>query len=134
MSLERLWAGWRSDFVRAMPQTASFYGWIGLPVNLRGLDFDRLATATEQHEGVQILVVEGNIVNDSRKLADIPRLRFAVLNAARQEIYSWTAVAPRPMLAPGEAMAFRTRLASPPPDTHEVLVRFITRSDIVSEH
>jgi predicted Zn finger-like uncharacterized protein len=126
--------GWRSDFVRAMPQTASFYSWIGLPVNLRGLDFDRLATATEQHEGVPILVVEGNIVNDSRKLADIPRLRFAVLNAARQEIYSWTAVAPRPMLAPGEAMAFRTRLASPPPDTHEVLVRFITRSDIVSEH
>ncbi len=59
--------GWRADFVRAMPQTASFYAWIGLPVNLRGLDFDSLTTATEQHEGVPILVVEGNIVNDTSK-------------------------------------------------------------------
>jgi predicted Zn finger-like uncharacterized protein len=126
--------GWRSDLVRAMPQTASFYAWLGLPVNLRGLDFDALATSTEQHEGVPILVVEGNIVNDSRKLADVPRLRFAVLNAARQEIYSWTAVAPRPMLAPGEATGFRTRLASPPPDAHNVLVRFVTRYDVVSGH
>ena len=124
--------GWRSDFVRALPQTASFYAFIGLPVNLRGLDFDDLATPTEQHEGVPILVVEGSIVNTARKLADVPRLRFSVRNAARQEIYSWTAVAPRPLLASGEALAFRTRLASPPPDAHDVLVRFVTRYDILS--
>ena len=40
---------------------------IGLPVNLRGLDFDRLATTTEQHEGVPILVVGGDIVNDDQQ-------------------------------------------------------------------
>ena len=26
--------GWRSDFVRFMPQTASFYAAIGMPVNI----------------------------------------------------------------------------------------------------
>ena len=39
----------------------------GLPVNLRGLDFDGVATTTEQHEGVPILVVQGNIVNERRQ-------------------------------------------------------------------
>jgi predicted Zn finger-like uncharacterized protein len=124
--------GWRTDFVRAMPQTASFYALIGMPVNLRGLDFDNLATATEQHEGVPILVVEGNIVNDTNKAADVPHVRFAVRNAARQEIYSWSAVPSRTILPPGEAVAFRSRLASPPPDAHDVLVRFVNRYDILN--
>jgi len=123
---------WRADFVRAMPQTASFYAWIGMPVNLRGLDFDSLATATEQHEGVPILVVEGNIVNDTGKTEDVPHVRFAVRNAAHQELYSWTAVPSRAILPPGEAVRFRSRLASPPPDAHDVLVRFVTRNDILT--
>jgi predicted Zn finger-like uncharacterized protein len=128
--LDAIIIGWRTDFVRLMPQTASFYAHLGLPVNLRGLDFENLSTATEQHEGVPILVVEGEIVNETRKIIDVPRLRFAVRNAARQEIYSWTAVLPRTLLPPGDAVPFRTRLASPPPDAHDVLVRFLNRNDI----
>ena len=50
----------------------------------------------------------------------MPRLRFAVRNAARQEIYSWTAVLPRTLLSPSDAVPFRTRLASPPPGAVEV--------------
>jgi predicted Zn finger-like uncharacterized protein len=126
-----LLVGWRSDFVRALPQTASFYAAIGLPVNLRGLTFEGVATAAEQHEGVPILVVEGNVVNDARKTVEMPRLKFIIRNAARQEIYSWTAVPSRAALPPGEAVAFRTRLASPPPEARDVLVRFVTRRDIV---
>jgi len=124
--------GWRADVVRALPQTASFYAMVGLPVNLRGLDFDEIKTTTEQHEGVQILVVEGNIVNDSRKLADVPRIKFILRNAARQEIYSWTAVPSTGMLPPGQAVAFRSRLASPPPDGRDVVVRFVTRRDLMA--
>jgi predicted Zn finger-like uncharacterized protein len=130
--LDAVVVGWRADFVRFLPQTASFYAAIGLPVNLRGLNFDTLTTSTEQHENVPILVVEGSIVNDTRKMADMPHLRFAVRNAARQEIYSWTSVPPRNTLPPGEAVAFRTRLASPPPDAHDVLVRFLNRYDIMN--
>jgi predicted Zn finger-like uncharacterized protein len=124
--------GWRSDFVRVMPQTASFYAAIGMPVNLRGLNFEAFTTATEQHEGVPILVVEGNIVNTTRSITDVPHLRFAVRNAARQEIYSWTATATRPTLTSGETVSFHSRLASPPPDAHDVLVRFVNRYDIMT--
>jgi predicted Zn finger-like uncharacterized protein len=125
--------GWRRDIVRLLPQTASFYALIGLPVNLRGLVFDAVTTSTEQHEGVPILVVEGAIVNRTGAVAEVPRLKLIVRNAAKQEIYSWTASSPHATLAPYQAVAFRTRLASPPPAAADVLVRFINRRDIVAE-
>jgi predicted Zn finger-like uncharacterized protein len=124
--------GWRNDVVRILPQTASFYAMLGLSVNLRGLAFDGITTTTEQHEGVPILVVEGSVVNNTRKIVDVPRLKFVVRNAANEEVYSWTAVAPRATLPPGEALAFRSRLASPPTDGRDVLVRFVTRHDIIA--
>jgi len=125
--IDAMLVGWRDEFVRMMPQTASFYSMLGLNVNLRGLAFEGISTSTEQHEGVPILVVEGNIVNDSRKVVDVPRLKFAVRNRSGQEVYSWTAVASRASLPPGQSVAFRGRLASPPVEAHDVLVRFITR-------
>ena len=130
--VDAILVGWRNDVVRILPQTASFYSMLGLPVNLRGLALDSVATTTEQHEGVPILVVEGSVVNASRKIADVPRLKFVVRNSANEEIYSWTAVPPRATLPPGEAVSFRSRLASPPTDGRDVLVRFVTRHDIIA--
>lgn len=124
--------GWRHDVVRLLPQTASFYASLGMPVNVRGLTFDGIATSAEQHEGVPILVVEGNVINTARKAVDVPRLKFIVRNAAGQEIYSWTAVPSHTSLPPGDALPFRTRLASPPPDARDVIVRFVNRRDIVA--
>jgi predicted Zn finger-like uncharacterized protein len=130
--VDSILVGWRKDVVRLLPQTASFYALMGLSVNVRGLAFEGVATSTEQHDGVPILVVEGHIVNDAGNIANVPRLKLAVRNAAREEIYSWTAAPPRARLSPGEAVAFRTRLASPPPDSRDVLVRFVNRRDIVA--
>ena len=69
--VDAILVGWRNDVVRILPQTASFYSMLGLSVNLRGLALDSVTTTTEQHEGVPILVVEGSVVNDSRKIVDI---------------------------------------------------------------
>jgi predicted Zn finger-like uncharacterized protein len=130
--IDAVLVGWRDEFVRILPQTAAFYSTMGLGVNLRGLAFDGITTSTEQHDGVPILVVAGNIVNDGSKLSEVPRLKFAVRNPSGQEVYSWTAAPPRATLPPGETVAFRSRLASPPQEAHDVLVRFITRRDIAA--
>jgi len=124
--------GWRADVVRLLPQTASFYAILGMPVNLRGLIFDEVSTTLDQHEGVPILIIDGKVANVTRKTIDVPRLRFVLRNAARQEIYSWTAVPPRTRLPPGEGFAFRSRVASPPAEASDVLVRFLVRQDIIS--
>ena len=36
------------------------------------------------------------------------------------------------ILAPQETLSFRSRLASPPPEGHEVLVRFFNRRDLAA--
>jgi predicted Zn finger-like uncharacterized protein len=127
-----LLVGWRADIVRKLPQTASFYELAGLPVNLRGLAFHGITTSTVRHDGTPVLVVEGNIVNDTHKALRVPQLRFALRDAAAQEVYSWTASADRTSLPPGQAMTFRARLASPPAGARDVVLRFVNRRDVVA--
>jgi predicted Zn finger-like uncharacterized protein len=124
--------GFRSHVVRFAPQTASLYGAIGLPVNLRGITFENVRTTGEVHEGVPVLIVEGTIANVVAKTVEVPRLRFAMRNAAGQEIYAWTSVTGRSILSPGETTTFRSRLASPPSDGRDVVVRFLNRRDLVA--
>jgi predicted Zn finger-like uncharacterized protein len=123
--------GWRADVVKVLPQTASLFAAVGLPVNLRGLAFTEVKTSTESHEGVSVLVVEGTIASASKYVIEVPRLRFAVRNPKGQEVYAWTALPARSMLAPGETLAFRSRLASPPSEGNDVAVRFFNRHDRV---
>jgi predicted Zn finger-like uncharacterized protein len=123
---------WRAEIVRLLPQTASLYAAIGLPVNLRGLEFDNIRLSRAKHEGVGVLVVEGNIVNVTSRTVEVPRLRLAVRNEAKREVYAWTALPSRSILGPGEALPFRSRLASPPADAREVQVRFFNRGDMIA--
>jgi predicted Zn finger-like uncharacterized protein len=122
--------GWRAEVVRAVPQTASLYAAIGLGVNLRGLDLADVTTETLTNEGVQVLMVQGRIVSAAKRVVDVPRLRFSVRNGSGNEIYSWTALPNRSLLGPGETLGFQSRLASPPPETHDVQVRFFNRHDL----
>jgi predicted Zn finger-like uncharacterized protein len=122
----------RKKIVRYVPQLASFYSAIGMPVNLRGLAFTDLKIGNEIHDGVPVLVVEGLIVSMTSTPADIPRIRFALRNATGAEVYSWTAQPSQPALGAFETLPFRSRLASPPADGHDIQVRFFTSRDAVA--
>jgi hypothetical protein len=63
---------------------------------------------------------------------DVPRIRFAVQNAAGHEVYTWTAVPSQPVLEAGARLPFKSRLASPPADAHNIAVRFFTRRDAMA--
>ena len=123
---------WRKDVVRYVPQLASFYSAIGMPVNLRGVAFTDLKIGNEIHDGVPVLVVEGLIVSMVPTPVDIPRIRFALRNATGAEVYSWTAQPSQPVLGAFETLPFRSRLASPPAEGHDIQVRFFTRRDAVA--
>ena len=61
---------------------------------------------------------------------ELPRLRFSVRDAQGAEIYAWNAVLEQPVLKPGEAAWFKSRLASPPPEGRNIDVRFFSKRDI----
>jgi predicted Zn finger-like uncharacterized protein len=122
--------GLRANIVRAIPDLAGFYAAIGLPVNLRGIEFASVKTIHEVQDGIPVLVIEGEVTNVTRQPVEVPRLRFAVLGADARELYAWTALLPRSVLPEGETVPFRSRLASPPADGKEIMVRFLNRFDL----
>jgi predicted Zn finger-like uncharacterized protein len=121
---------WRADIVRLLPQTASFYKMVGLEVNLRGLLFKDVRVTTEAVEGKPVLVIEGVIVSETRKPADVPRLRFSVRDGQGAEIYAWNTVLEQTVLKPGDYTRFKSRLASPPAEGRSIDIRFFNKHDI----
>lgn len=122
----------RAAVVRHFPQTASLYAALGLPVNLRGLFFQDVKSRNEIEDGASVLVIEGTIVNLTTRTLDVPRLRFALRNASGHEVYAWTAQPARSTLGSGNGLPFRARLASPPPDGRDAIVRFLNRRDVAA--
>jgi predicted Zn finger-like uncharacterized protein len=120
----------REPLVQAFPDLAGYYASIGMPVNLRGLEFRDLRTSHENQDGVAVLIIEGEIVNPTRQARDLPRLHLSVIGDDKREIYSWSAQLPRESLSAREILTFRTRLASPPDEASQVTVRFLHRTDL----
>lgn len=121
---------WRADVVRLLPQTAAFYRMVGLNVNLSGVQFENVKVSTETVEGKPMLVIQGNLVGDTSKPVNLPRLRFSILDAHGTEIYAWNSRLEKAVLKPGERAFFQSRLASPPAEARSIDVRFFNKHDI----
>jgi hypothetical protein len=128
-----LLVGERMQAVRLAPALAPAYAALGLPVNLREMDFENVASRIAEEDGRQILVVEGEIRNLAASARAAPRMRLAVLDAAGTEIYTWTATPQKSRLLAGEKAAFRARLAAPPQQGRDVRVRFAAEDSTGSD-
>lgn len=116
--------GMREKIVRILPPVATAYSAIGLPVNLAGLELRDLHSRIVMDGPRRILTIEGEIVNVRREANSVPPMALTVRAENGLSRYAWTAPAPKSRLEAGEKIAFRARLASPPPDGADVLVRF----------
>jgi hypothetical protein len=114
----------RAAVVRHVPETARLYAAIGLPVNLRGLELRSVASQVTGTGGEAVLTVEGEIANPMPRAAEVPQLLIALLAEDGQALYTWTSEPPRKTLEGGETTRFRARLAAPPLEGRDVLVRF----------
>jgi hypothetical protein len=116
--------GLREKIVRIAPRAAAPYAAVGLPVNLDGLAFAGVRSRVEREGERRVLLVEGEIVNLRREASVLPPLALSVRGADGQDKYAWTMRASKARLERGEKVAFRARLAAPPEDGAEALVRF----------
>lgn len=115
----------RKDLVvRFYPPSAGVFEAIGLPVNLRGLAFADIHGAVADSRSPPVLTLEGKIRNVRGETTAVPALRIAIRDKAHNELYSWTAPAPKPRLQAGETIAFRNRLAAPPEGGQDLMVSF----------
>jgi len=120
----------RERIVAWAPQSASLYAALGLPVNLRGLVFEDVRSTEEMHNNIPVLIITGTIRNVAGRTVEVPRLRFSLRKKDGVEIYAWTAQADNQLISDGESVPFRSQLASPPGEAHDVVVRFFNRRDL----
>lgn len=124
---------YREDVVRSVPSAAAVYGLVGLPVNLRGLEFVNLTQRRDFEDGVPVLILEGEIVNIRDAPVAVPAIRFGLRSKSNDEIYAWTVEPRQRIIEPAGSMSFRTRLASPPRAAETVQMRFMERGRRIVE-
>jgi predicted Zn finger-like uncharacterized protein len=116
----------RTNVVRAIPQTASLFARIGLPVNVRGIEIrDAVAFSNPAEEGrPEELVVEGDLVGVARSDMPVAPLLVEIRNAAGRVIRTFSVPAPRAVLGAAETARFRASLPAPPQEGRAVVLRF----------
>jgi hypothetical protein len=114
----------REKIVDVAPPAAKAFAAIGLPVNLAGLELREVRSHIEMDGARKVLAVEGEIANTRRESRSVPPVALTVRGEDGQSKYAWTTRAAKSRLEPGETIAFRARLASPPESGADVLVRF----------
>ena len=120
----------REAVVRVVPDLAGLYALIGLPVNIRGLEFRHVVGRSDIDDGMPVLAVEGEIANVAPRRVEVPALRLALRGAGRDELYAWIVAPPKRAASPGESMRFRARLPAPAADAKEVTVRFARDTEL----
>ena len=124
VALVAAFLGFRRVLVAAVPGLSGLYARLGLPVNVRGLDFRDVGATRDSVDGASGLVVSGQIVNPGGVSRPLPALRFTLYDGQGREVGGWSANVEHPPLAGGEAAPFRSRLADPPEAARQLQLRF----------
>jgi predicted Zn finger-like uncharacterized protein len=116
----------REQIVAAWPPSAKLYEMVRLPVAAPrpGLELMNVRSSRGSEDGVQVLIVEGEVVNPSGELQDVPKVRVALRDGDRREIEHLVISTAKPRLRPGEKTNFQTRFERPPADATGLRVRF----------
>ncbi|KAF0227977.1 MAG: hypothetical protein FD175_2371 [Beijerinckiaceae bacterium] len=122
----------RNEAVRLFPASAPLFEAVGLNVTPGNLDISDIRSRLMKEEGRETLEVTGTVTNLTQSPQKIPIMRLSIRGSNGQEIYVWTASVDQPELGPREKTTFRRRLASPPAESHSVMVRFVAKDDIVA--
>lgn len=115
---------WRTDIVRLLPDTAGIYAAVGLPVNVVGLEFSDVETLRSMQNGVDVMLVTGQIHNISGKRVGVPAIVVSILDEYGQSVYSWSVTPMAGSVGPNEKLEFETRLNSAPSGAVSIKLAF----------
>jgi hypothetical protein len=120
------WAtmSYRQQIATTWPKSASLFARMGMAVNTRGLDFTDVQHKSQMEDGQPVLVITGKLVNGAAHPVKVPHLRVTLSDDAKHPIYNWSFAAAANVAAPGQTVAFRTRISNPPAAARHVDIHF----------
>jgi predicted Zn finger-like uncharacterized protein len=106
----------RSQIIETWPQAKRVYDLIGGLVDTSSatLDVGNLRIVHRPVDGMEVLVLQGEITNRGEQPEAVPALRATLFDANDKGIMVWTFAGDDAVLQPGETGRFRTQAISPP--------------------
>ncbi|MEQ9559210.1 MAG: DUF3426 domain-containing protein [Rhodospirillales bacterium] len=119
----------KDELVAKVPQLNDVFKMIGFHQVGAGLQIQRVEHAQETDQGLEVLVIRGQIENVADGTRPVPMVR-AVLFDAEGEPIQHADVAPlKSELAKGEKMSFKIRVREPSPLRRRITVTFMDPKD-----
>jgi predicted Zn finger-like uncharacterized protein len=116
----------QKEIERIWPPAAHLYALVGLVPDPPGFGLDlRNVKSKEIADGARrVLQVEGQIVNTTDKVRDVPALKGVLLDQGERELQHWVFRARENRLLPGEAVTFQSEIVDPSPDAARLTIIF----------
>lgn len=107
----------REPLVHVWPPANLLFETVGMPVLPpgAGLVLQNPRSEQRQENGATVLVVEGQIVNNSNREQPVPRVRAIAMDSHQQSIQTWVIDASAASLQPGEIATFFSTQKDPGP-------------------
>ena len=123
----------KDELVAKVPQLNDVFKMVGFEQLGDGLQIQRVEHAQETDQGLEVLVIRGQVENVAGDVRPVPVLR-AILFDAEGEMIQHADVAPlKSELKKGEKMSFKIRIKEPSPLRRRITVTFIDPKDAKAE-
>jgi hypothetical protein len=115
----------RNEIVARFPASAEVYRALHMPVAVRlGLEFEEVTSERLVEGGVSVLVVEGEIVNQSAQSRQVPPIRVILLDDGGRQLQRETFSSKETSLDAGGKTTFSGRLINPPSQARNFSITF----------
>jgi predicted Zn finger-like uncharacterized protein len=115
----------RNEIVARYPASAAIYEALRLPIVERlGLEFEQVTSKQLMERGVSVLVVEGEIVNQTAEERDVPPIRVILLDDGGRQLQDETFSSKDASLGAGAKTTFSGRLVNPPNQARNFSITF----------
>lgn len=118
--------GARAPLVAALPAVSPLFDAIGLHVPVPGEDLiiQNVGAWRKTEGGVERMLIQGEIRNDTDRMQSVPVLRAVIMDAAGVELQSAPYTPEAALLVPGDVLSFTYEIPNPGPNAMRVTVRF----------
>lgn len=104
----------RDRLIALVPELARYYAMLGVSTTMALSDGFEVLPPTRTRDtvdGQPTLIIEGEVVNISKVVRQVPKLKVILLDSDHRELQSWVFTVSDDRLLPGASAAYRTSIA-----------------------
>lgn len=116
----------KNTIINYFPKSAAAYELYGFETNIIGLEFVNISVRHQNQDGLDFLLVNGSVMNNSKSTKILPKIRGYLMDRNDNSIFDWPIPIAKTSLAAGEIVSFKSGMKDPADAAQKVKFQFIT--------